>query len=115
MDKELWSQMEEVRKGEKPMTPDLQKKIIEANPNSKIRIKVISQKGFCMAGHKVGDKFTIGQQTPPGLCSWAFHALFPFAEVLQFGGSFPWEKDKAKATVACPDPDNPVVFELRLC
>lgn len=36
-----------------------------------------------------------------------------FAEVLQFGGSFPWEHDPNKATVVCPDPANPVVFELR--
>jgi len=74
---------------------------------------VISQKGSCAAGHKVGDKFIIGQKTPPGLCSWAFTALFPFAEVLEFGGSLPWEKDPNKTTVACPDPENPVVFELR--
>ena len=80
---------------------------------SDIVAKVISQKGTCVAGHSVGDKFTIGQKTAPNLCSWAFHALFPFAEVLQFGGSFPWENDGNKATVACPDPDNPVVFELR--
>ena len=75
--------------------------------------EVISQKGTCAAGHRVGDKFVIGQKTPAGLCSWAFTALFPFAEALDFGGSFPWEKDPAKATVACPDPENPVVFELR--
>ncbi|MFC1943018.1 TIGR04076 family protein [Chloroflexota bacterium] len=74
---------------------------------------VISQKGTCAAGHKVGDKFTIGQATVPNLCSWAFYSLFPFAEVLQFGGSFPWGNERNKTTVACPDPDNPVVFELR--
>ncbi len=74
---------------------------------------VISQKGTCAAGHRVGDKFIIGQKTPAGLCSWAFSTLFPFAEALEFGGSFPWEKDPDKATVACPDPENPVVFELR--
>jgi len=74
---------------------------------------VVSNKGTCSAGHKAGDKFLIGQTTPPGLCSWAFNALFPFAEVLEFGGSFPWENDKNKARVACPDPDNPVIFELR--
>ena len=74
---------------------------------------VISQKGACAAGHKVGDKFIIGQKTPAGLCSWAFNALFPFAEVLEFGGALPWEKDPNKATVACPDPENPVVFEVR--
>ena len=75
--------------------------------------RVISQKGTCEAGHRVGDEFVIGQETPNGMCSWAFYALFPFAEVLRFGGAFPWEADKSKATVACPDPDNPVVFELR--
>lgn len=80
---------------------------------SEVIAKVISQKGTCQAGHKVGDEFTIGQTTSPGMCSWAFHTLFPFAEVLQFGGSFPWEKDPDKAMVACPDAANPVVFELR--
>jgi len=80
---------------------------------TEIVARVISQKGTCEAGHKVGDEFIIGETTPPGMCSWAFHTLFPFAEVLQFGGSFPWEKDPDKAMVACPDPSNPVVFELR--
>ena len=75
--------------------------------------KVVSQNGTCTAGHRVGDEFIIGQQTPPDLCSWAFYTLFPFAQVLQFGGSFPWEQDPNKTTVACPDQANPVVFELR--
>ena len=80
---------------------------------SEVVARVISQKGTCVAGHKVGDEFVIGQETPSGMCSWAFCTLFPFAEVLQFGGSFPWEDEPNKATVACPDPGNPVVFELR--
>jgi len=80
---------------------------------SEVVAKVISQEGTCTAGHRVGQEFVIGQVTPPGLCSWAFYSLFPFAQVLQFGGSFPWEKDKDSAIVACPDADNPVVFELR--
>ena len=80
---------------------------------SELIVTVISQKGTCAAGHRVGDQFSIGQKTPAGLCSWAFSALFPFAEVLEFGGSFPWEKDPNKATVACPDAENPVVFEVR--
>ena len=80
---------------------------------SDVIAKVISQKGTCSAGHKVGDEFVIGQETPPGLCSWAFYTVFPFAKVLQLGGSFPWEDDPNRTTVACPDPANPVVFELR--
>ena len=75
--------------------------------------RIISQRGTCAAGHIVGDEFVIGQKTPLNMCSWAFYTLFPFAEVLQFDGSFPWEKDPDKTTVACPDPVNPVVFELR--
>ena len=75
--------------------------------------KVISQKGHCAAGHKVGDEFTIGDVTPKGMCSWAFYTLFPFASPLQSGSSFPWEKDADKTTVACPDAENPVVFELK--
>ena len=80
---------------------------------SDVIAKVISQKGTCEAQHKVGDEFVIGQQTPPNICSWAFCSLFPFAQVLQFGGAFPWEQDSNKTTVACPDAENPVVFELR--
>lgn len=81
---------------------------------SEIIARVISQKGTCAAGHRAGDEFVVWQKTSPGLCSWAFCSLFPFAEVLQFGGSFPWEQEANRARVACPDPENPVVFELRL-
>ena len=49
---------------------------------SDVVAKVVSQKGTCAAGHKVGDEFIIGQQTPSSLCSWAFYAIFPFAGVL---------------------------------
>lgn len=78
-----------------------------------IKVKVVSQKGSCDAGHKVGDEFEMTESTPCGMCSWAFSAVFPAAQVLKFGGSFPWESDKDKAYIACPDPDNPVVFEVR--
>lgn len=75
--------------------------------------RIVSQKGTCAAGHKVGDEFSITDKAPAGMCSWAFHAVFPFANVLQFGGSFPWEENADTTTVACPDPENPVVIELR--
>lgn len=75
--------------------------------------RVVSQQGCCEAAHRVGDEFVIGQLTPVGMCSWAFYTLYPFAQVLEFGGRLPWEPDADAARVACPDPDNPVVFELR--
>jgi uncharacterized repeat protein (TIGR04076 family) len=79
----------------------------------KVRVRVISQKGSCEAGHKVGDEWLVGEKTPQGLCTFAFASLFPFITPLMFGASFPWEKDPEVTTVACPDAENPVVFELR--
>jgi len=81
--------------------------------SKRVIARVISQKGTCAAGHKVGDEFLVSDATPAGMCPWAFYALFPFASVLQFGGSFPWEEDRDKSGAACPDAANPVVFELR--
>jgi len=80
--------------------------------NRVVSAKVISQKGTCVAAHKIGDEFLITDMCPAGMCAWAFYTLFPFAQVLMSDGSFPWEKDPDKCTVACPDPGSPVVFEL---
>ena len=78
-----------------------------------VEVKVVSQKGTCGAGHKVGDKWTISSKSPEGICLSALDVIFPSVRVLRFGGSFPWGKDKDVAVVACPDASNPVVFELR--
>lgn len=76
-------------------------------------VKVVSQKGRCSVGHKVGDEWVISGRTPEGICLSAFNALFPATRVLMFGGSFPWSSDPDTATAACPDAANPVVFELK--
>ncbi len=78
-----------------------------------VLVKVISQKGHCGPGHKVGDEWVIGGERPAGICLFAFNALFPSATVLMFGGSFPWSSDPDVTTAACPDAENPVVFELK--
>ncbi len=77
-------------------------------------IKVISQKGTCATGHKVGDEWVLkDSKTPEGICLDAFDALFPSANVLIYGGTLPWESNPDIATVACPDAKNPLVLELR--
>jgi len=77
-------------------------------------VKVVSQKGNCIAGHKVGDEWVIkNNKTPEGICDGAFAALYPFEFALSFGGTFPWLTDPDVVKVACPDAENPVVFELR--
>ena len=78
-----------------------------------VKAKIVSQKGTCTAGHKVGDEFIIDEYVPKGMCCWAFNSLFPFVAGLKSGGSFPWEKETDIATVPCPDDKNPVIFELR--
>jgi uncharacterized repeat protein (TIGR04076 family) len=79
-----------------------------------IRIKVISQKGSCAAGHKIGDEWTLpAGKTPEGICLPAFAVLYPSIRTLSFGGAFPWEKDKDITTACCSDAANPVVFEIK--
>ena len=80
---------------------------------NKVVVKVISQKGTCHAEHKVGDEWVIRGKTPEGICLSAFAALYPSVRALMFGGSFPWETDPDITSAACPDAENPVVFELR--
>jgi uncharacterized repeat protein (TIGR04076 family) len=68
-----------------------------------VRVKVISQKGRCSVGHKVGDEWVTGGKTPEGICLNAFGMLLPNIRTLMFGGSFPWEPDKDVTTICCPD------------
>ncbi len=78
-----------------------------------VAIKVVSQKGTCGLGHKVGDEWVISHKTPEGLCMGALGALHPYIMALMCGGTFSWTSDPYVATFACPDAENPVVLELR--
>jgi uncharacterized repeat protein (TIGR04076 family) len=82
--------------------------------NTELEITVIKRKGHCSVDHNVGDKFRIvSYKTPAGICLSAFHALWPPARTLLLGGKHPWDEKEDETTVACPDPDNPVVFSIR--
>ena len=90
-----------------------------ANPE-KVILKIVSVKGTCAAGHYVGQEFDLSKDfflglsgDPRAICPSAFHAIFPSWRVLRHGGGYPWEEDRDKTTVACPDPFNPVLMELR--
>ena len=78
------------------------------------RVKVIKvEKSPCSFGHKAGDAWILeGGKTVAGICGAAFDVIYPYWRVLRFGGEFPWEKDKDKAFICCPDPKSCVVFEL---
>ncbi len=82
----------------------------------KINIKItkILGNGICPMGHKVDQTFLVDDfKKPEGLCSWAFNSIYPFLTVLRFGGTFPWSQKPDQVEICCPDPANPVVFELK--
>jgi len=79
-----------------------------------VLITVVSQKGICDRGNKVGDQWIVkNDKLPKGMCVGAFSAMYPFMRVLMEGGSFSWRTDPDVVHVACIDPDTPVYYELR--
>jgi len=79
-----------------------------------VKISIKAVKGECIAGHKVGDNWLIeGGKTVGGICMGAWTAIYPYVRALADGAEFHWAKDKDVVSLACPDAQNPVVFELR--
>jgi len=82
--------------------------------------KIVKVEGKCVAEHHVGEEFDLtlysekADKFPrtPNVCGFLYNAIFPYLAVLQFGGVFPWEKDKDKFLAGCPD-NYKVVIEIR--
>ncbi|MCF2135886.1 MAG: TIGR04076 family protein [Candidatus Thorarchaeota archaeon] len=73
----------------------------------------MSQNGTCAMGYRVGDEFTITESGIDGkVCISALYSLLPKAFAMMFNARFPWLDDQCSVTHACPDANNPVVFEL---
>lgn len=80
-----------------------------------IEIVEIHGSGRCSIGLDVGRTWLVeSPSVPAGMCMWAWSALMPFLTPLRFGGALPWEDDPMTARVCCPDPENTVVFRLRV-
>lgn len=69
--------------------------------------------GKCSYGHQVGDRFGFSERSPGGLCQFAYDSLRSAVAALLYGGQFPWADNSEVSRWACPDPDTPVIFELR--
>jgi uncharacterized repeat protein (TIGR04076 family) len=81
---------------------------------SKVEVTVVSQKGKCVFGHKVGEKIVFdGRSVKGDICYSALMVLLPKVFALKYDASFPWAVDKNVIFNACPDGENPVVFEIR--
>ena len=78
-----------------------------------ITAKVISQKGTCDAGHKVGDEVVFKEDGVEGrICIHALYSILPKVFAMMFDSQFPWLKDPNVSTSACPDAYNPLIFEI---
>ena len=77
-------------------------------------VTVVSQQGYCGAGYRVGDQIRFSGVTIEGnLCIHALCGLLPKVLAMRYGAQFPWLEDPDVSLQACPDAQNPVVFELR--
>lgn len=75
--------------------------------------KVISQKGNCGLGHKVGDEIIFTEDGVKGkICIHALYSFLPKVFAMMYDSQFPWLEDPDVSTSACPDAHNPVVFEI---
>jgi uncharacterized repeat protein (TIGR04076 family) len=80
--------------------------------------KIVSIKGECHAGHRVGEEIDLtifdGDKTLRGrnLCPFFMDKLFPYLCVLQFGGQFPWQEEPNLWMDSCPDEENKVTIRI---
>lgn len=82
----------------------------------KVIATVRSVGGHCGFGHQVGDQIVFDGDTVDGrICMSALYSFLPKVFALRHGADFPWldAAHKDVATHACPDAQNPVVFEIR--
>lgn len=79
-----------------------------------IQIELVEQKGRygCHRGHKVGDVFDFDNDRGK-LCPMAMHALFPYIDILRYGGSVPPGREHGDIRVCCSDPDVINVFRIQ--
>ncbi|OGD11110.1 MAG: hypothetical protein A2Y86_07185 [Candidatus Aminicenantes bacterium RBG_13_62_12] len=76
-----------------------------------ITAKVTSVKGTCW--HKAGDTAVFTEEGVENkICIHALYSMLPKVFAMMYGARFPWLQNPDKAVHACPDPLNPVVFEI---
>lgn len=78
-----------------------------------IFITVKSMGGHCDAGLKVGDRFEImgPRLEQGGICVPALNAMYPYVNAMKYGEPYILQ-GKDTYEVCCPDPKNPVIFEI---
>lgn len=76
-----------------------------------VTARVASVKGTCW--HRVGDTVVFTEKGVENkVCIHALYSMLPKVFAMMYGARFPWLQNPGVATHACPDPVNPVVFEI---
>jgi uncharacterized repeat protein (TIGR04076 family) len=101
-------------------------KVKESNPSIKhqyvsypVKIRVVSVKGTCALGHKVGQEWISTYDTgkgpdTPNICAAALMPMLANLKALQWGAPIAAPTpDPDTIYCCCPDPLNPVVFETK--
>ncbi len=84
---------------------------MEQETEVKFIATVTGAKGTCHAHHTLGQQFELNCYDSGGLCGFFYHDLFPYLNVMQFGGKYPWwEKDGIE--VECPDRYNAISLKI---
>ena len=84
-----------------------------ANEILAVEATVLSQKGSCALGHKVGDVVKFTEYGVEGqICIHALYSMLPAVFAMLFDATFPWLDNPDVKTHACPDAHNPVVFQI---
>ncbi len=79
----------------------------------KVYCRVVRQEGHCAFGHQVGDEIVFDGRTVQGeMCLHAMYSMLPKVFAMRYGAQFPWLENPDVSTHACPDAENPVVFEV---
>jgi uncharacterized repeat protein (TIGR04076 family) len=105
--------MGKVREGTGESTNERSVSMQEEAMANIVTAKVISRKGTCVMGHKVGDTITFAEKEINGqICIHALYAILPKIFAMMYDARFPWLDNPDVSTSACPDAVNPVVFEI---
>lgn len=72
-------------------------------------ILVKKTKGKCAYNYLMGDKFSLQEIIPEGLCLHAFHAFFPYYLTLKNDGWLDWVRPGDGVSVHCPHPNGIIV------
>lgn len=82
--------------------------------HDKVELRVISLKGSCVFGHKVGDVITFdGHKVDGEICLHTLYTVLPKVFALLYGAQFPWLENPDVEYHPCPDYKNALVFEVR--